>query len=248
MTDPQTRIAQLEAELAAARQEMQDFTQTVSHDLRAPLRHIVSYARLVQEDAGPQLNEEVRGFLSTITDASGQLSAMLDALLELSRLGTVPVQITPVALQPLVQEVCDEVAARNAAYAVDVRVDVAVPEVLADAALLRHALRGLLANAWKFTATTPEARVVVSATLNAQGMVVLTVQDNGVGYNPALQGQLFKMFSRLHSTSQFPGLGSGLALARKAVQRMGGDVQVSGAVNAGCRATLLLPGVPVAAA
>ena len=231
------RIAQLEAELAAARREMQDFTHTVSHDLRAPLRHIVSYAQLVQEDAGPQLSAEVQGFLGTITDSAKHMGTMLDALLELSRVGTAPVHLGPVALQEILQGVVDGMRAQR-----EVRWTMAsdAPLVQADAALLRLALEQVLGNALKFNRPQPQAEIVVSFD-RLDGAVRLTVQDNGVGFNPAQAAKLFQPFVRLHSARQFEGLGMGLALTRKALQRMGGGVAISASPDAGCCVTLTLP-------
>lgn len=244
MADLQARITQLEAELAAAQREMQDFSYAVSHDLRAPLRHIVSYAQLLQEDAAAQLDDEARGFLDTISGSARHMGVLLDALLEQSRIGTAPLQLGAVPLQPLVQEVCTEVQALHAGRQISCSVEMAALEVQADAALLRQSLRLVLDNAWKFTAHQAQPRVAITAAADAQGRVQITVQDNGAGYNPALQAQLFKMFSRLHSPKQFPGLGTGLALTRKAMARMGGSVEISGAVDAGCTVTLSLPGGP----
>jgi len=234
------RVAKLEAELAAARREMQDFTYTVSHDLRAPLRHIVSYAQLVQEDAGPQLNAEVQGFLGTITDSARHMGVMLDALLELSRVGTAPVQLGPVALQDVLQGVVDGLRAQQAPREVRWRVAPDAPMVQADAALLRLALEQVLGNAVKFTRPQRQAEIAVSFE-RLDGAVRLTVQDNGVGFNPAQAAKLFQPFVRLHSTRQFEGLGMGLALTRKALQRMGGDVAISAGPDAGCCVTLTLP-------
>ncbi len=107
-TDPHARIAELEAELAALRREMQDFTCAMSHDLRAPLRHIVSFAKLVEEEAGPQLSVELQGFLGTVTGSAMQLGAMLDGLRELARLGMLTVVCQPVRLLELLEEVLAE--------------------------------------------------------------------------------------------------------------------------------------------
>ena len=234
------RVTQLEAELTAARRAMQDFTYTVSHDLRAPLRHIAAYAQLVQEDAGPQLSAEVQGFLGTITDSARHMGTMLDALLELSRVGTVAVQLGPVALQEVLQGVVDGMGAQQAQREVRWRIAPDAPVVQADAALLRLALEQVLGNALKFTRGRALAEIAVSAEL-LDGAVRLTVQDNGAGFNPEQSEKLFQPFVRLHSTRQFEGLGMGLALTRKALQRMGGDVAISAGLDAGCSVTLTLP-------
>ncbi len=242
MSDPHTRIAELEAELAAVRREMQEFTSAVSHDLRAPLRHIVSFAQLVEEDAGPQLSAEVQGFLTTISGSAKHLGAMLDGLRELSRVGSLVLAPVPVDLRALVQEVAMEVAHQHAPRQLALDVDVPDAVVVVDAALLRVVLRAVLDNAWKFTSRVPEAeaRVVVRAWQSA-GNWVLEVQDNGAGFVSAHPEQALRVFGRLHAANAFPGLGVGLALAAKAAQRMGAVLQLSPAQPAGCVVTLSWP-------
>ena len=242
---PQDRIAALEAELAALRAEMQEFTYTVSHDLRAPLRHIVSYAQLVQEDAGPQLNTEVQGFLATITDSARHMGVLLDGLVALSRLGTVPVAVTAVPLQTLVQDVAAQLNERNLGRNIDWRIAGDLPTVQADAALLRQALEHVLGNAIKFTAPREQAVVEITAPPGgSNGMQTLQVRDNGVGYNPAMQAKLFQVFGRLHSAKQFEGIGLGLAMTRKIAQRLEGTVSAQGVLDGGCCVTLCLPVAP----
>lgn len=239
---PDERIAQLEAELAALRAEMQDFTYTVSHDLRASLRHIVSYAHLVQEDAGPQLNEEVQGFLATITDSAQHMGRLMDGLLELSRMGTAPVRLEALALNDLVADVIDELAPRAAGREVHWQVGEQLPQVRADSALLRQVLVQVLDNALKFTGSRAAAHIAVTSQIDlAAGTVHLAVRDDGVGYNPSMQSRLFRAFQRLHPVAQFPGIGMGLALVRKAMERMGGAAQAEGTLDAGCTVTLTLP-------
>lgn len=238
--DPEARIADLEAELAALKREMQDFTYVVSHDLRAPLRHIVSFAQLVQEDAGPQLSSEVQGFLATITDSAQNLTQMLDALLELSRVGTVPLQPVPVSLQMLAQEVADELVAANPTRQIEWRIAHDLPVVQADPALLRGALKQVLENAVKFTAKKDMAEISVRAIPDG-GHLALEFADNGAGFNPAMQSKLLQPFQRLHSVREFPGLGMGLALAHKSIARMGGGIRIEAKLDAGCQVILTLP-------
>jgi|APCry1669189034_1035192.scaffolds.fasta_scaffold03351_4 signal transduction histidine kinase len=247
--DAQQRIRRLEAELAALQAEMREFTYTVSHDLRAPLRHILSYVQLVQEDAGPQLAEEVQGFLATIADSAAHLGLLMDALLDLSRVGTAPVNPTPIALHGLVQQTREALQARQPARAIEWRIAPDLPQVHADPVLLQQALQHILDNAVKFTRHQERACIEVFAQpVPGAGQVALHVQDNGVGYNPALQARLFQPFQRLHSARQFEGLGMGLALTRKLAQRMGGAVSAEGAADAGCRVRLLLNGAAQATA
>lgn len=172
---------------------------------------------------------------------------MLDALLELARLGTVPLQRAAVPPVAMVQEVAAE---RCAAYPTrqvvwQIAVEAAdVPDIQSDPVLLRLAIQHVLDNTIKFTASAEPAVISVSAKVDGANLR-LEAQDNGVGFNPALQSRQFQAFSRLHSQRQFEGLGMGLALTAKIMQRLGGAVQVQGAVDGGCRVTLSLPCVGV---
>lgn len=238
VSNPET-LAALQAELAAVRAEMQEFSATVSHDLRAPLRHIVSYAQLVQEDVGPQLDAEVQGFLATIVDSARHMGSLLDGLTELSRVGTQPLVLESVSLQALVQDVCDTLSAAQTGAMVEWHIDDDLPTVQADQHLLRQALLHVLGNAAKFSAGREQPVVAISRVADGEaGFETLQVRDNGVGFNPALQGKLFKVFGRLHSAQQFPGIGMGLALTRKLLQRMDAKVTLQGAVDAGCSVRL----------
>ena len=252
MTDAE-RIAALQAELAAQRAEMQTLMATVSHDLRAPLRHIVSYAQLVQEDAGPLLNAEVQGFLATMTESARHMGRLLDGLGALAQLGTAPINLAPVALQALVDELVTQLTAQHPTRTLAWHIAPDLPTVQADAALLRQALRHVLDNAIKFTAPRDTAVITIRTLANdaadaadgadaaSPGTTALQVCDNGVGYNPAQQGALFQVFGRLHTARQFEGTGMGLALTAKALQRMGGTVTSEGVLDGGCCVTLRLP-------
>lgn len=235
------RIAQLEAELAALHGEMQDFTYTVSHDLRASLRHILSYAHLVQEDAGPLLTPEVQGFLATITDSARHMGVLMDGLMELSRTGTVAMLPGPVSLQNLVTEAVSPLRDAQGSRAIVWDVAQDLPVVNGDVTLLRQALSHLLDNALKFTRPVAQTRISIAVAAQDAQTVTLAIADNGVGFNPALQSKLFHPFQRLHSTKQFPGIGMGLALVRKIAQRHGGQVAVSGVVDGGCIINFSLP-------
>ena len=236
------RITALETELAELRAEVQEFTATVSHDLRAPLRHIVSYTQMVQEDAGPLLNGEVQEFLATITSSARHMGLLLDGLTALSKVGSVPLVFESVPLQDAIQEVCDRLASGCPQRVVDWQLPADLPVVLVDATLMQLVLEQVLGNALKFTAPRVSALIVVSAVPAEQaGHVRLQVRDNGVGFNPAMQAKLFRVFGRLHSAQQFEGIGMGLVLSRKRVQRMGGAMDIEGVVDGGCGVTLTLP-------
>jgi light-regulated signal transduction histidine kinase (bacteriophytochrome) len=243
MTEPlDNRVAALESELAQLRAEMQEFTATVSHDLRAPLRHIVSYVQLVQEDAGPLLSPEVQEFLTTITDSARHMGCLLDGLAQLSRVGAAPLVLESVALQSLVHSLCDDLARTTEARVIEWHIAADLPLVRADSRWLQQALGHVLGNAFKF-AQSREPAVISVYTLPVQtpGYVSVRVQDNGVGYNAAMQAKLFRVFGRLHSAQQFDGIGMGLVLTRKIVERMGGQIAIDGVQDVGCGVTLTLP-------
>ncbi len=244
MTDKDAqRIAALEAELASLRAEMQDFSYTVSHDLRASLRHISAYAQLVQEDAGPLLTEETRGFLHTITDSARHMGVLMDGLMELAKLGTAEMHIAPLPLLPLLQDVVSELRLQYPQRQIEWLLPTALPSVLADANLLRRALLAVLDNAVKFTANQPMAKIrfLAGPASGVDAEVQLTVQDNGAGFNPTLGHKLFHPFARLHTSKQFAGIGMGLALTHKIIERLQGTVQAEGKVDGGCAVAITLP-------
>ena len=175
------------------------------------------------------------------------MGLLMDGLVELARLGTVALDCTPLSLQSLVQEAVNRVRAQYPERQVEWNVAPDLPDVIGDAALLRLALGHLLDNAVKFTGSDshPQACITVHARRvvqnSVQGAVELTVQDNGVGFNPALRSKLFHPFGRLHSVRQFPGIGIGLAQTHKIAARLGGSVDIDAVVDGGCSVRLLLP-------
>ena len=194
----EAHIAALQTELRAMRAEMHDFTYTVSHDLRASLRHILAYAELVQEDAGDQLNDDVRAHLDTITGAARNMGVLMDGLMELSRLSTVSMNAVPLELGSLVHEVFAAMRASQTEREIELRIAQDFPVVQADAELMRQALKHVVANAVKFTKPRTQAVIELGwepvdqpANEVASTQVALFVRDNGVGFNPAMQAKLF---------------------------------------------------------
>lgn len=241
-TDPQTRIAELEAELAAARHALQEFTSAVSHDLRAPLRHIVSFARLVQDEAGAGLTEELRGFLDTVTGSAQQLGQMLAGLAELAAVGQAPVEWEDVPLKPFLTEVWTELQQLPSAQTAVCSMEMEDVQVRADRQLLRTALAQCLANACKFTPAGVPAQIHISAYLQPDQRVVVRLVDQGIGWNPAERSHLFKPFGRLHGAKNYPGLGLGLLMAQRAVQKLKGQIEMTGNPSQGCTVMVVLEG------
>lgn len=232
---------QLQCALRQAQAELEDFTYSVSHDLRASLRHVSAYVELIKEDLGAPANPDLLGHLETVSTAARQMGRQMDGLLELSRLGRMDLHLSLVEVAPLVRDVCAELAPMMLGRQVQWAVAPDIPALQADGALLQQALMHLLSNALKFTRTRALAEIQVAWQIEASGQCALTVSDNGVGFNPPYASKLFHVFQRLHSAREFEGLGMGLALTRKIVERHGGAVSIIGAADAGCRISITLP-------
>ena len=245
---PAQRIERLERELRLARAELDEFTRAVSHDLRAPLRHLGAYTQILREDLPePQLAQALP-HLDRISEAARLMGLQIDGLLRLAQCGQAPIQPEPVDVEALAQAVYaalrrepgPDAADGPGARPIDWQVAPGIPPPSADAALLREALTQLLANALKFT--RPRLQASISLTGRQElGQCVLTLADNGVGFNPAYQARLFQPFSRLHSTKAFEGLGLGLAITRKIIERHGGEIEASSEPGGGCRVSVRLP-------
>ncbi|MDT8992688.1 ATP-binding protein [Curvibacter sp. APW13] len=237
---PEERIAALESQVAALERELQDFTYTVSHDLRAPLRHIVSFAKLVQMESADQLDAEAQGFLGNVVDSAALMGRMLDGLLAISRVGAQELQWQDMALAEVVQSCVQTVQGRYPQHTVQWQAPAHLPVLRTDPALLQQAVLALLDNAWKFTGGKADAAVTL-ALEQADARLRLRLQDNGAGFATQQVERLGLPFVRLHSASQFDGVGLGLALARKCVQRLGGRLQLEATPAQGCCVTLELP-------
>ena len=216
--DPQRELERLEAELDA-------FTYAIAHDLRAPVRHIDGFIRLLERES-PPATEKAAHYLRTVANASARLAAMIDDLAALSRLMRAPLQVRPTALAPLVQDAIRELAAKE--REVDWRIS-ELPTLRADAALARVLLRELLSNALKYTRPRSPALIEVGS---EEGSVVF-VRDNGVGFDMRHADRLFGLFQRLHRDEQFEGSGVGLATAVRIVHRHGGRIWAEAAPGAG---------------
>ncbi|WP_394787948.1 ATP-binding protein [Rhodoferax sp.] len=234
----QARLQQSETHNAALQAELEHFVRNVSHDLRAPLRHITAYAPLVREMLTE--GEDPSPCLDTLEQSARNMSRMVDALLELSRLSRIALQPAVLPTAGLVDEARRELAAEAAGRLIDWQFPADWPEVQADAALLRQVWRHLLSNALKFTRPRAQAQIALGWEQGADE-VVFWVRDNGVGFNPAASATMFDLFQRLHVASEFEGAGVGLALARQIVLRHGGSMQAQGLVDAGCTVRFSLP-------
>jgi signal transduction histidine kinase len=234
------RVADRTAQLQDANQELQAFSSSVSHDLRAPLRHVLGFVDLLKKSIGSALSEESRLQLSTISEAATRMGNLIDDLLAFSRLGQAAMQKTDVDLDELVRETLrdlpGETKGRNIAWDIH-----ALPAVWADRALLGTVLTNLMANAVKFTGACPEAKIEIGCVPGEKEKTVIFIRDNGAGFNPKYTEKLFGVFQRLHSQDEFEGTGIGLANVQRIIYRHGGRAWGEGVVNGGATFYFSLP-------
>ena len=238
------RVADRTAELVAANRELEAFTYSVSHDLRAPLRHITGFSRRLESEAGALLNEQARHSLSIISEAAARMDRLVLDLLGFSRMGRVDLSRQQVDLGAVASDVIRELTL-EASRDVEWRVG-PLPVVTGDRAMLRVVLVNLLSNALKFTGSVAHAVVEVGHRVEEDGTTVVFVRDNGVGFDMAYANKLFGVFERLHSADAFPGTGGGLATVRRVITRHGGSTWGEGAPGAGATFSFSLPATPPA--
>ena len=216
------------------------FSYTVSHDLRAPIRVVEGFSRILKEDYGASLDRIGRDHLDRVMAAAARMNQMIDALLSLSRLSTQPLARQPVNLSQIAGWVVDDL--RRSAPEREVAVSI-VSDMVAqgDPTLLRMALENLLGNAWKYSAKVPQA-VIRFEPFQAGGRTAYRVSDNGAGFDMRFADRLFGVFQRLHSSSDFQGTGVGLASVQRIVRRHGGEIWAESEVGQGARFHFTLPG------
>ena len=227
------------AQLLETNRELESFSYSVSHDLRAPLRHILGFAELLNKHAQGSLDPKAQRYLSTIAEAAQKGGQLVDDLLAFSRLGRAEISRSPVDLNQLVQELRTELAPEAEGRRVLWRVP-PLPDVQGDPALLRMAIKNLLSNCLKYTRPRSEARIDLSFDVSP-AEILFHVRDNGVGFEMQYVDKLFGVFQRLHTAEQFEGTGIGLANVRRIVMRHGGRVWAEGAVNQGATFHFTLP-------
>lgn len=233
------RVRERTSQLQEALQELESFSYSVSHDLRAPLRHITGFAQLMERKAGPKLDDTARNYLKTIISAAQQGGTLVDDLLSFSRMGRAELRQSRVSLQELVGEVRRELESETHGRSVEWRVG-ALPTVQADPALLRQVIRNLMGNAMKYTRPKSQALIEVGSR-EVPGEVEVWVRDNGVGFEMQYVDKLFGVFQRLHTVDEFEGTGIGLANVRRIISRHGGRTWAEGTVGHGATFYFSLP-------
>ena len=220
-----------EEALNATNKELEAFSYSVSHDLRAPLRSIDGFSLALLEDCSEQLDAEGKSHLRRIRAATRRMGLLIDELLKLARISRGEMQWEPVDLSAMAKAVLAELREADPQR----RVECVVPDGIAaygDSRSLRVALENLLGNAWKFTSKKEHARIEFGVS-QENGNPVYFVRDDGAGFDAAYAGKLFGVFQRLHSEAEFPGVGVGLAIVQRVVLRHGGRISAEGATGKG---------------
>lgn len=237
----EARVEVRTRELKQANQELEAFAYSVSHDLRAPLRAIEGFSRILAERYGARLDEAGIGYLNRVRKAAARMGELIEALLKMSRLARSELKLERVDLTRMATEVIEELRMAEPQRQVEVVIAPGMT-VTGDATLLRNLLANLLGNAWKFTRQRERARIEFHSRLNREGLVEYCVRDNGAGFDAAYADKLFRPFQRLHGANEFAGHGIGLASVKRIVERHGGSIRAEGQEGVGATFYFTLPG------
>lgn len=233
-------VTERTAELAAKNKELEAFSHSVSHDLRAPVRHIDGYLSLLRENIEPTLDEDNRKLIETIASATNHMGTLIDDLLSFSRMGRQELSKTSVDLGALVADVVQEMAPETEGREIDWRIG-ELPVVVGDQAMLRVVLVNLISNALKYTQKRERAEITIGCEPDQAAETVVFIRDNGAGFDMQYRDKLFGVFQRLHRMEDFQGTGIGLANVFRIISRHGGRAWAEGAVDVGATFYFSLP-------
>jgi len=233
-------LARRTIELQGTNKELEAFAYSISHDLRAPLRHVAGYSELLQKNAAAQLDDKSRRYMALILEAAKRMGNLIDDLLGFSRIGRAETRHTLVSLDALVKEALEELRPETEGRDISWTIG-ALPKVYADRAMLRLVLVNLMSNAVKFTRTRPQAKIEIGGVDTDDAETHVFVRDNGVGFDMQYADKLFGVFQRLHPAEAFEGTGIGLATVQRIVHRHGGRVWADGVVDSGATFYFSIP-------
>lgn len=234
------RVRDRTSELAAANQELEAFSYSVSHDLRAPLRHVQGYVEMLTAATAGQLSDKSLRYLSTITAATLEMGELIDNLLAFSRISRITLTQSVVSLDIVVRDVIAGLEMSTRGRNIKWRI-APLPAAAGDSSLLKQVFANLLGNAVKYTRDRDPAEIEIGCAPSEEGHHVLFVRDNGAGFDMQYAHKLFGVFQRLHRTDEFEGTGIGLATVRRIVTRHGGRTWAEGKINGGATIYVTLP-------
>jgi light-regulated signal transduction histidine kinase (bacteriophytochrome) len=232
MTRELYRCEHIEDELHAANRELEAFSYSVSHDLRAPLRSIDGFSQALIEDAGAALPPDAREHLDRIRAATQRMGRLIDDIIGLSKVSRAEMKFERIDVTDLVAQIVAELRRQTPAREVEVLIRPGM-STTGDPQLVRVAFQNLIENAWKFTSRRPRGTIDVGISRDENGASAFYVGDNGAGFDPAYAGKLFGPFQRLHTSDEFPGTGIGLATVLRIAHRHGGHAWAEGETNQG---------------
>jgi signal transduction histidine kinase len=233
-------LRKINQDLQSVNKELEAFAYSVSHDLRAPLRHIAGFTELLLKDAEPVLDDKSRHHITKILQSANRMGNLVDDLLAFSQIGRVETRKTTVNLEQLVRSVVAEISPDTRGRRIVWRIG-ALPICYGDPSLLQLVFSNLVSNAVKFTQTRPQAEIEIGSLNDTPDEAVVFVKDNGVGFDMKYMNKLFGVFQRLHSQDSFEGTGIGLATVQRIVHRHGGRVWAEGAIDNGATFYVALP-------
>jgi PAS domain S-box-containing protein len=234
------RVAARTCELEGANRELEAFTYSVSHDLRAPLRHIMGFVEILEKEAADKLTDAQQRHLLTISGAARRMGELIDDLLAFSRIGRSEVQKVGVDMLTLVMEALDDLRHETKDRIISWKIQ-DLPMVTVDRSLMRQALVNLLSNAIKFTSKHSRAVIEIGTEPGRPDEDTIYIRDNGVGFNPRYSQKIFGVFERLNNADEFEGTGIGLANVQRIIRRHGGRVWALGKVDSGATFYFTLP-------
>jgi light-regulated signal transduction histidine kinase (bacteriophytochrome) len=235
------RVRERTAELELANHELESFSYSISHDLRAPLRAINGFSKVLSVDYGAQLDEAAASLLNRINLNAARMSRLIDDVLEFSRIGRGTLNPGRIDMRALVDEV---IADLQASFGANAHISLGeLPPATGDAIVVRQVWQNLIGNALKFSHKVAQPKIEIAGAKRG-GMIEYRVRDNGAGFDAAYADKLFGVFQRLHTAAEFEGTGIGLAIVRRIVQRHGGGITAEGTVGAGATIRFTLPANP----
>jgi PAS domain S-box-containing protein len=239
------RVAERTAELSAVNAELEAFSYSISHDLRAPLRQIAGFAGIVVEDYGPQLAPECQGYLHRVQDGAQHMGHLVDALLNLSRMGQQMVSLEAVPINPIIDAALEVLKPECVNREIEWQIET-LSTLECDAMLLRQVFANLLSNALKFTRNRTPAIIHIGSKLQ-NGELVIFIRDNGSGFDMQYAGKLFGVFQRFHRAQDFEGTGVGLAITQRIIRKHGGRIWAEAEPDQGATFFFTIPSNPKAA-